>query len=512
MTNYREILRLKSLGLNNTEIGEAVGTTRQTVGSALEDAEKHGLKWPLPDTMTNQEIFKIFHPYQIPEVVYEMPDVEWVYKELQKPDVNLNLLWNEYQEKCIAAKKVPYKITQFKKYCHDYAVKQQLTMHLDHKPGDIMQVDWAGDTLHMVDTTTGELLDVYLFVSTLPCSGYSYCEPFLTMGQESWITAHVNAFNYFGGVPHIIQCDNLKTGVITHTKSDVVLNKTYQDMAEHYNVAILPARVRKPKDKAHVEGTVGIVSTWIIAALRNRQFLTEWEVKDAVAGKLEEFNNKPFQKKDGSRKKAFEEERLFLSALPKQPFEIATWKKATPGLNYHISVDRQNYSVPYEYVKQPVDVRLTKSTVEVFYNGNRICSHQRLTGHPGQYSTNTEHMPKKHQEYLQWNGDRFRSWANKIGPNTAQVVEYLLTKGTAEQQGYKACMSLLKLADKYTADRLEITCSKVLRFTTKPSYKSVQEILKAGLDKDIPTPTAMPSDSTQYGFVRGADYFGKEGV
>ena len=511
MTNYREILRLHSLGVNNSQIRETLQCSRQTVVTTLQKAAEQHLSWPLPDNLTNEALGKLFYPSQKAEVVYAMPDCEWVYQELKKPGVTLSLLWYEYHEKCVREGTIPYKITQFKKYCHDYAVKQQLTMHLEHKPGDIMQVDWAGDTMQMVDTTTGELLDVYLFVCTLPYSGYAYCEPFLSMNQENWIAAHVNAFRFFGGIPHIIQCDNLKTGVVSHTKDDIVLNKTYQDMAEHYNVAILPARVRKPKDKAHVEGVVGVVSTWIIAALRNRQFLTEWDVKDAVAGKLEEFNSKPFQKKDGSRFKAFQEEKLFLAPLPAQPFELSTWKKAVPGLNYHISVDHQNYSVPYEYVKQPVDVRLTKSMVEVFYNGNRICSHQRLTGRPGQYSTNADHMPPNHQAYLQWDGERFRSWAKKIGPSTLQVVEYLLTKGTAEQQGYKSCLSLLKLSDKYTAQRLEAACSKVLRFTTKPSYKSVQEVLKAGLDKDIPTASTAPITTAQYGFVRGAEYFGKEG-
>jgi len=500
MTDYREILRLHSLKINNCGIRESLQCSRQTVVTTLQKAKALKLKWPLPNSMTNEALYKLFYPSQVAEVVYAMPDCEWVHKELQKPGVTLSLLWYEYHEQCVQNGTIPYKITQFKKYCHDYAVKQQLTMHLEHKPGDIMQVDWAGDTLNMVDTTTGEVVDVYLFVCTLPCSGYSYCEPFLSMNQENWITAHVNAFNFFGGVPHIIQCDNLKTGVVTHTKDDLLLNKTYQDMAEHYNVAILPARVRKPKDKAHVEGTAGVVSTWIIAALRNRQFLAEWDVEDAVAGKLAEFNDKPFQKKDGSRRKAFEEERLFLAALPAQPFEMATWKKATPGLNYHIFVDHQNYSVPYEYAKQQVEVRLTKSMGEVFYNGNRICSHMRLTGRPGQYSTNTEHMPQKHQDYLQWNGERFRAWAKKIGNNTAQVVEYLLTKSTAEQQGYKACMSLLKLTDKYTAERLEAACSKVLRFTTKPSYKSVQGVLKAGLEKDVSATPAKPSATTQYCF------------
>lgn len=234
-------------------------------------------------------------------------------------------------------------------------------MHLNHKPGEILQVDWAGDTAKVVNTDTGELMPAYVFVASLPYSGYAYVEAFFSMNEECWIAAHINAFKFFGGVTRIIQCDNLKTGVTSHRKSEVVLNKTYNDMAEHYGIAILPCRVRAPKDKAMVEVTVGVISGFILAALRSRRFLSLAELNKAIEERLNLFNHKPFQKRDGSRTSEFEEERKFLLPLPQRPFELSEWKIATVAPNYHISVDRINYSVPYEYIKQKVDVRIIRS-------------------------------------------------------------------------------------------------------------------------------------------------------
>ena len=504
MTNYREILRLRSLGISTRGIADAAQCSRRTVQAVLSKAKELGLQWPLPESMTNAEIAARFYPQKnAPDPSYEMPDCDWIHTELQKPNVTLNLLWYEYYDRCIAAGKQPYKITQFRKYYRDYSVKHNLTMHLDHKPGDVMQVDWAGDTLSMTDVSTGEVVDLYLFVCTLPYSGYTYCEVFRDMALANWVTAHVNALNYFGGVPHIIQCDNLRTGVTRHGNDEIVLNRTYSDLGEHYGVAILPGRVRKPKDKAHVEGAVKIAERWILAPLRNTQFFTEAEANAAVREKLDELNRKPYQVKDGSRWDAFQEEKLFLSPLPQYPFEFAVWKKAKPGLNYHISVDKQNYSVPYEYAKREVDVRLTKRTVEVFYDGCRIASHMRLYGRPGQYSTAEEHMPKEHQQYSAWTGDRFRNWAKQIGESTLTVVDGILKRGIAEQQGYKSCMSLLQLTKKYPEERVEAACKKALRYSTRPTYKNVQEILKSGLEKE----EVVETPQNKYGFIRGADYY-----
>ncbi len=450
MTNYREILRLDSLGLNKTQIAESCGCSRTTVIQVLRQADAHCISYPLPDGISEKELAEKLYPPVPDKPRYRMPDYEHVHKELKRSGVTLKLLWLEYCEECRAAGEFPYQSTQFNKYYNDYVVKTNATMRLNHKPGEIMQVDWAGDTATVIDTATGESIAAYVFVSSLPYSGYSYVESFFSMNQECWIAAHVNAFRYFGGVAKILQCDNLKTGVISHGRSEISLNKAYSEMAEHYGTAVLPCRVRAPKDKAMVEGTVGVISNFILAALRNRQFLSLTELNDAISERLYAFNHKPFQKCDGSRALSFEEEKLFLMPLPSRPFELAEWKITTVAPNYHISVDKQNYSVPYEYIKQKVDVRITRAIIEIFFGGNRICSHPRLYGRSGQYSTTESHMPPNHQQYVQWNGERFRKWAAKIGENTRTVIDALLSGYKIEQQGYKACMGILKLSDKYT--------------------------------------------------------------
>ena len=469
MTNYREILRLHSLGFNKTEIATSCKCARNTVVATLQRAANCGLKCPLPEGMSGKQLSERLFPASTSKPVYKMPDYADVHKELQRSGVTLNLLWLEYCDQCRS----------------------------------------TGDTAAVIDTDTSETIPAYVFMATLPYSGYSYVEAFFSMNQEAWTTAHVNAFKYFGGVARIIQCDNLKTGVQKHSKDEIILNKSYQELAEHYGTAILPARVRSPKDKAAVEGTVGIISTFILAALRNRQFLSLPELNEAIHERLEAFNRKPFQKREGSRASCFAEEKPFLRPLPPRPFELATWKVATVGPNYHISVERMNYSVPFEYIKQKVDVRLTRATVEVFYGGNRICSHPRLYGRFNQYSTIQEHMPPEHQKYIQWNGERFIHWAGKVGSHTQTVVQALLSSYKVEQQGYKSCMGLLKLADKYTPERLENACKRALEYTPRPSLKNIQAILASGQDKAVPEQEAVNRSSSQYGFTRGADYYGR---
>ena len=442
-----------------------------------------------------------------------MPDYEWVHREIQTSGVTLSLLWVEYCEQCRQSGELPYKSTQFNKYYADYVHKTKATMHLEHKPGKTMQVDWAGQTAALVDADTGEQLDAYLFVAVLSYSGYAYAEAFLDMKQEAWNTGHVNAYGYFGGVTRILTPDNLKTGVLKNSRTETVLNRSYQEMAEHYGTAILPARPRSPKDKAFVKGSVGVVSTWILAALRNRQFLYLMELNKLIHEKPETFNHKPFQKREGSRASCFAEEKLFLQSLPAAPFKMAPWKVATVQYNYHISVERMNYSVPYEYIKQQVDVRLTRTTVEIFFTGTRIASHLRLQGHPNQYSTVDGHMPPDHQAYLQWNGERFIRWAEQIGQHTAAVVRLFLSAHKVEQQGYKSCMALLNLADRYSVQRLESAYRKALSYTTSPSLKSIQSILKSGQDKLLDENAPVrPEEPKAHKFTRGASYYKRGGM
>ena len=283
MTNYKEILRLQSLGINNTRIAEACGCACSTVISTLQYATAKGLKWDSVRDWTEKEVAEKLLPSVAARQTYKMPDYGYVHREIQKSGVRLNLLWLEYCEQCRSVGELPYKSTQFNKYYADYVHKTKATMHLEHKPGDVIQVDWAGQTAHIVDTDTGELIKEYLFVAVLPYSGYSYVEAFQDMGQENWIAAHVNAYRYFDGVTRILTQDNLKTGITKNTRDELVINRSYREMAEHYGTAIIPARPRAPKDKAAVEGTVGVVSTFILAALRNQQFLSIRELDEAVA-------------------------------------------------------------------------------------------------------------------------------------------------------------------------------------------------------------------------------------
>jgi len=509
MTNYKEILRLDSLGINKTKIAASCSCSRTTAISVLQKAKERGLKWETAAEMADKEVEKLLFPSEGEKSIYKKPDYEHVHREMAKSGVTLSLLWVEYCEECRKNGDIPYQSTQFYKYYGEHVQKTQATMHINRKPGEVMEVDWAGQTGEMIDTDTGEVIDVHIFVATLPYSGYSYVEAFMSQNQECWIAAHVNAYSHFGGTSRILVCDNLRTGVDRVTKGETVINKAYQEMARHYGTAVIPARVRAPKDKASVEGSVGIISTWIIAAIRNRQFLSLKELNEAIKEKLCEFNSKPFQKKEGSRALLFETEKLFLQPLPASPFELSAWKTATVPTGYHVSVEGQNYSVPFEYIGHRVDIRLTRNIVEIFYDSNRICSHKRLNGTMGQYSTNEAHMPPDHRKYIVWDGERFRVEAAKVGESATVVIQTLLDSASVEQQSYKACHSLLKLADRYSPESLEAACGKALSYTPRPTVKIVQAILKS-LQNHPSDDEKEPQKPSGRGFTRGADYYRRE--
>lgn len=403
----------------------------------------------------------------------------------------------------------PLMYSQFCYYIQHDEQKHRAAMHINRKPGEQVEVDWAGDPAHIIDPDTGEIIQAYIFVGVMTYSQYAYAEAFIDEKQPAWIRAHVHIYKFFGGVAKILVPDNCKTAVIHNNNwNDQRINAVYNEMAEHYNTAIIPARVRAPKDKPNTERAVGNISTWIIAALRDEQFFSLAELNQAILYKLEAFNKRLFQKKEGSRLDLFRDEELpLLASLPATSFELADWKQATVQFNYHISIDGMLYSVPYEYIRRKVDVRVTDTTIEIFYNHNRIASHKRLYGRKGQYDTILEHMLEDHQKYLEWNGDRFRKWAERIGNNTYLVVDAILTSKRVEQQTYKGCMGLLKLADKYSVERVEAACKKALTYTASPSYKSIKNILTAGQDKTVENEISEPTTQNKYGITRGADYY-----
>ena len=510
MTKYREILRLNALGLSQRNIANSCSVSKTTVNRVLKRAAELNLQWPFVESKTESILSEIlFSTSKKNTSDKRQPNYAYIRGELLKNGVSKKLLWAEYMEECRLSGERPLMYSQFCRYLQEDEQKRRATMHISRKPGEQVEVDWAGDPAKIIDPDTGEVIDAYIFVGVMTYSQYAYVEAFINEKQRAWITAHVHMYNYFGGVAKILVPDNCKTAVV-HTKDWYTpkLNATYHEMAEHYGTAIIPARVRKPKDKANVEGTVGNISTWITAALRNEQFFTLVELNAAIHEKLEIFNSKDFQKKEGSRWSLFHYEELpFLSPLPTTSYELADWKQATVQFNYHISLDGMLYSVPYEYIKRKVDVRVTDRIIEIFYNHNRIASHKRLYGRKGQYSTILEHMPPDHQKYLEWNSDRFRKWAERIGTHTHKVISAILTSSRVEQQTYKSCMGLLRLAERHSEESLEVACEKALSYTASPSYKSIKNILATGtLDKPKPKPDQLPKN--KFGVTRGSNYYG----
>ena len=391
MTKYREIIRLTGLGFSQRNIMASCGVAQKTVVKVQKRARELNLSWPLDESMTDVELQRLmFSKDSSVSQNKRMPDYDYIHKELLRNGVSKKLLWTEYMEDCRANGDDPLMYSQFCYHIQPDEQKRRATMHINRKPGEQVEVDWAGDPATIIDPDTGEILKAYIFVGVMTYSQYAYVEAFLDMKQKSWITAHVHMYEFFGGVARILVPDNCKTAVVHNGGwKDQQINETYQEMAEHYGTAIIPARVRTPKDKPNAEGTVGNISTWITAALRNEQFFSLAELNRAIREKLEQFNQRLFQKKEGSRLDLFlEDEKPLLSPLPATPFELSDWKTATVQFNYHISVDGMLYSVPYEYIKKKVYVKVTDTTIEIFYNHNRIASHRRLKGEYEKISVN----------------------------------------------------------------------------------------------------------------------------
>lgn len=512
MVNYREILRLRSLGYSITQIAVAVHSSRNTIRDVQQRANEHGLFWPVADDVTNSMLYEQLYPERFSKAnVWMEPDCEWIHEELGKKGVNLTLLWKEYKFKSINAGRVPYQYTQFCDIYRKWAHRTKATMRIHHKPGDSMQVDWAGGTLPITDPVTGEVTDAYLFVAVLPCSCYVYAELCDNMRSENWLLAHVHAYEYFDGVPRLLIPDNLKTGVIRNTRYETLINRSYMELADHYGTAVVPARVEHPKDKGHAEGSVSYATTWILAALRSSTFFSLSDARKAVAEKLEELNEAPFKKREGNRRQAYlREEKEFMQPLPVNPYEPSVWSEQTILYDYTVTDGINKYSVPFDLIGESVYVRITRDTVEVFYHGNRVAVHVRTHDRKRDPIMNKAHMPEHHRKYLEYTPDDFRSWASGVGPNTLKVVNSFLESGSAPEQGFKPCTSLRKLSERYSPEKLEAACRQILTFSGDPTIRGINILLK----NPVNSPNAGKKDRTvrrSRGITRGAEQFREGG-
>jgi len=508
MRKIKEVLRLKhDAGLSYHQIARGVNISTSTVHDIINRFNGAGLPWPLAAELEDEKALEnLLYPEQKASATKKPePDMALIYKELKRKSVTLQLLWEEYK----ALHPEGYQYSYFCERFNTWRAKLNPVLRHFYRAGERTEVDYAGQTMQVTDPETGKIYKAYIFVAVLAASNYTYAEAVLSVDLASWIASHVRAFEFFGGVTEILVPDNPKTGVIHPCRYEPELNRTYEELASYYGTVVIPARVKRPRDKANAENGVLIVERRIIAKLRNRTFFSLAELNQAIWAELKLLNEKPFQKLDGSRQSLYEElEKQALKPLPPKPFEYAIWKKLTVNIDYHVEVDKNYYSTPYQLVKEIVEVRITSSVVEILYHGKRVASHRLLLG-KGKFSTLPEHRPVSHQKHLEWTPSRIAGWAAQTGPHTKTLAAKIMEQRPHPEQGYRSCLGIIRLGDLYGKERLENACTRALFYGTI-SYKSVKSILKHGLDSKLPEEVTELKPILHRN-IRGADYYSTGG-
>ena len=473
MSKVKEILRLKfDAGLSLRDIAASCNCGKSTVDDVLKRAQNAKISWPCD--LNDKELLSLIYPPTEARKTAAEPDLNYIFNEMKRKHVTLMLLWEEYK----GDNPDGLMYTQFCERYRSFKKSNQISLHIEHKAGEAMQVDWAGSTIPYIEPSTGEEKEAYVFVSVLPASAYPFAYAYGDMKQPNWIDAHVRALEHYGGVPRVIIPDNTKTAVKTPDLVDPLLNASYTEMARHYGTALVPARPRKPKDKAADENMVGNVSRRIIAALRNRRFFSVLEINQAIAIELDKLINRPFQKLEGNRQTAFEAiDKPALKPLPATRHEYADWADAKVAFNYHVEYQGFFYSVPYSNIGKISRIRATASIIEIFVDGERIAAHKRNFHTFKRYTTLPEHMPESHRAVTGWSSERYLSWAEKIGPKTRQLVANILDSREYPVQTYRACMGIMRLASDYPAEVVEAASKDAIDKRTC-TYKYFSIILK----------------------------------
>jgi transposase len=504
MRKVREVLRLKfERGLSDRKIASSCRIARSTVGEYLRRAQEAGVTWEAAQELDDGRLDGLLFP-PVPVVAGKarrLPDWEYINREMKKPGVTLFLLWQEYKE----VHPDGYQYSRFCDYYRKWLGKQEISMRQHHVAGEKLFLDYAGQTMRVVDPGTGEIREAQIFLAALGASNYTYCEATWTQQLPDWIGSHTRALTYFGGCPQVLVPDNLKSGVKDPHLYEPELNPTYQEMARHYGVAVVPARKGHPKDKAKVENAVLVAERWILARIRNRTFFSLRELNEAIAELLVEFNERPFQKQPGYRRSLFEElDKPTLGPLP-EPFEYATWRKVRANIDYHVEVDGHYYSVPYQLRKKQLEARVTAGTVEVYHKSKRVASHAR-SHRRGRHTTVNEHMPEAHRQYAEWTPKRLVDWASKNGEATAQVIQGILESRTHPQHGYRSCLGIMRLGKTCGSRRLEAACHRALALNSL-SYKSIKSILDNGLENRQVERKQQERPAIKHGNIRGPHYY-----
>jgi transposase len=505
MRQVREVLRLKHVyGRSGHQIAAAVGVSRYTVAEYLRRARVVGITWPVPPELDDVALErKLFTPPFTPtEVLRPQPGWAHIHAELRRPGVTLLLLWEEYRE----GQSDGYGYSRFCDLYAEWRGRLSPTMRQAHPAGERLFVDYAGQTVEVIDAATGQTRAAQIFVAALGASNLTYAEARWTQGLPDWLGCHVNAFAAFGGVARQLVCDNLRSGVTRASRYEPSISRSYQDLATHYGTAVLPARVRRPRDKAKVEVAVQVVQRWILARLRHRRVFSLGELNGAIRELVADLNARPMRHLGISRQVLFDRlERPVLLELPAEPYAYAEWQRCRAGLDYHVEVHGHFYSVPYWLAREVIEARITEPVIELFHHGSRVASHLRSSLRQGQ-TTTPEHMPSAHRRHAEWTPTRLMQEAAAIGPAAVALVETVLTVKPHPEQGFRACLGILRLVRSYGAGRVEAACQRGLDIGAA-SYGSVLSILRNSLDR-TPRPDPVPDEpSVLHGNIRGGGYY-----
>lgn len=512
----REILRLRASGLSGTAIAGTQGMSKTSVTDTFHAADERGVSWEDVRGMGDAEAYAPLFPERAHGgPVYADPDWESVHRELAREGVTLKRLHAEYRDETSARGEPSMSYDRFCKRYREFTVRKQVVSRVGHKAGRVMEVDWAGPTMAVIDPATGEASKAYLFVACPPLSRMSYVEPTLDMRQDTWLRCHVHAFSYFGGAAPCIVPDNAKVAVSRHPREgEVELNEAYREMAAHYGAAVMPARVRRPRDKPSVESEVWQATAEIVAALRDEAFTDPSALRAAVRRELDAHNDRPFSKREGTRRQVFEEqERPLLRPLPAAPYEVCEWVYGRKvQRNCHVSYKRNSCSVSHLAVGKTVDLRVTESKLEVFLGGERLATHPLFPAHArNRYSTHAGDMPGG-RAYSEWDAGRIRRWAERVGPSCGDVVDRIFQRVEFEEQGFDAALAVLRLSHRHGAPRLERACSMALASgRPSPRYRDLKPILETNQDRIDGTregDDGGPGED-EAGYVRGADFYGE---
>jgi transposase len=505
MRRIKEVLRLKHVqGLPERVIARTVGVSNGAVHNYLRRAAAAGLSWPLPSGMTDEALELLLFPAPQPasqSTQRPIPDWSYVDKELRRRNVTRRLLWDEYR----ATHPDGFGYTWFCTTYEAWRGRARPSMRQNHLGGEKVFVDFAGDTIDVINPLSGEVQSMKLFVAAMGASNYTYAEACPSEGLTDWIRVHTSLFAFLGGAPTFVVCDNLKAAVTNPDRHDPGLNRTYAEMAAHYGTAILAARPRRPKDKAKVEVAVQVTQRWILARLRNQRFFSLAELNAAIKILVVELNARQMRNFGASRAELFAElDKPKLTNLPDQAYAFARWKRCRVGPDYHIEIDGHWYSVSYRLIRELVNARIDDKTVEIFHSGRRIASHARAPNRRG-HTTIADHMPSAHRRYGQWSPARVIAAGERIGPSTAAFFQAVIEARPHPEQGFRTCLGILSLAKSYSAERIDAACRRGLLIKAR-SVASIRSILQNGLDRAF---LDEPSEHQplRHGNIRGQDYF-----